>query len=132
MGSTGKRRWHRVERRTVFEQMKYVFVVGIHPFLVALLFRQGSLEERAVWYAISYAYLAVAVMILSCCPLHYRRLVAACLFTAALMVEVRLAQYTPLFEWVLPLYYFKYICCYPIREEPYRPDNCRVDQIKGE
>lgn len=132
--SSGKRWWHRPERRTIWEQMKYVFVVGAHPFLAALLFREGALKERAVWYGLAYGYLAVAVMVIACAPLHYRRLVAACLFMVALMTEARLAAYTPLLEWVLPLYYFKYLCCYPIREEPYRPPDeagsRAVDRLK--
>lgn len=128
--STGKRWWHREERRTFEEQMKYIALVGLHPFLVAMFFRSGSLAERALWYAVSWGYLVIAVMIIMCAPLYYRRMIAACLFSLSLMIEPRMAFYTPLLEWVLPLYYFKYICCYPVREEPYRPDV--AEHVKAE
>ena len=79
----------------------------------------------------AYGFLILAVLAITCTPLHYRRLLAACLFVIALMTEVRLASYTPLLEWVLPLYYFKYLACYPVREEPYRPQPIANGRLDG-
>jgi len=126
--SAGKRWWHRAARRTTFEQMKWLLAVGAHPFLGAFFFRDGPLVERARWYLVAYGYLIAAVALIVCAPLPSRRVLGACLLVLAVMAEHALAEPCAQLPWLLPLYYYKYLCCYPIREEPYVPEgNCKRD-----
>ena len=125
--SAGKRWWHRPARRTALEQLKWMLAVGAHPFLAALLFREGPWLERARWYAIAYSYLLVAVAAIVSAPLPWRRVLAACGFMVAVAGEAALAAPCAQLPWLLPLYFFKYLCCYPIREEPYVSRHAHAD-----
>jgi len=117
--NAGKRWWFRPRRRNAFEVLRWVPIFTLHPFLMWMFF--GLPLNHSI---LCYLFVFVGSVAVCVVPLYHHRLFEFCLFAFVVLADlyyINPALPTGM-EWFALLYHFKYICCWPLREEPYRPE----------
>ncbi len=88
----------------------------VHPFVVAALLADATVQWAAFWYVVG---LAGTVLVVTA-PLYLRRALAAAVVTTALVVAPAVAAPAGL-AWFGSVLVVKLVAAHAVREEPYRP-----------
>lgn len=122
--STAKRWYHR-PGQGFRQHFTFIAVHGIHLVLVAWAFRAGDWAWAIGWYA----FLLFASLLILSIPLYLRRPVAFSVFGLGLLLAIYLDTPFSGLEWFIPVFLLKLLVSHLLREEPYRPENERVQEV---
>ena len=116
--TTATKRWYHRPGQTNRNHLGFVAVHFIHPLLVALLFRATDWG----YFAVTYAFLMAAAVVIMRVPLYLQRPVAFSMYLGG--VALGLYVFTPSLglEWFLPVFYLKLLVGHLVIETPFAPD----------
>lgn len=112
--ATAKRWYHRPGQGWL-QHLGFVSVHFIHLLLVAWLFR--GLDW--VYFAIFYAYLMLASLVITRVRLYLQRPVALLLFVGALLLNLYIYPPVPGLEWFVPIFFLKLLIGHLTKEAPF-------------
>ncbi len=116
--TTATKRWYHRPGQTARDHLGFIAVHFIHLLLVAVLFR----ETDWGYFAVTYAYLMGAALVILRVPLYLQRPVAFSMYLGG--VALGLYVFTPSLglEWFLPVFYLKLLVGHLVIETPFAPD----------
>jgi hypothetical protein len=116
--SAAKRWYHRAGQDSARAHLPFIAVHGVHLLVVAAAFRGGDVA----FFAVAFAYLLIAAVIIIRAPLYLQRPVAFGLFCGGVLLGMYVFSPTPGLEWFIPFFYLKLLVSHLVRETPFAPD----------
>ncbi|GCA63377.1 hypothetical protein KIPB_009612 [Kipferlia bialata] len=115
--TSAAKRWYHRDEQTFWNHMSFTATHILQPLVLMACF------DRWNWcfVAVSYGYLLVASVVILTSPQYLQRPIAMLLLVVGIFISLYVIPAPVHFEWFLPLFYIKLLCCHLLIEEPYRP-----------